>query len=107
MITSVEDRLKVSVLPLAGLRAYGNNDIHPAGDPLNYVSHVHIPTLILSGKYDVPFPYKTVVKPMFDLLGTPAEDKKNIIYETDHFIPRNELIRETLTWLDKYLGPVK
>ncbi|MEJ2636976.1 MAG: protein kinase [Calditrichia bacterium] len=64
MITSVEDRLKVSVLPLAGLRAYGNNDIHPAGDPLNYVSHVHIPTLILSGKYDIVFPYGTVVKPI-------------------------------------------
>jgi len=107
MITAVEDRLKVSILPLAGLRAYGNNDIHPAGDPLNYVSRVRIPTLILSGKYDITFPYDTVVKPMFDLLGTPIEDKKNIIYETDHFIPRNELIRETLAWLDKYLGPVK
>ena len=106
IITSVEERLKVSVLPLAGLRAVGLNEIHPAGDPLNYVTRVKIPTLILSGLYDPSFPHETVVKPMFQLLGTPDKDKKNVVYETDHFIPRNELVRETLIWLDKYLGPV-
>jgi len=29
------------------------------------------------------------------------------LYDTDHIIPRNEFIKETLKWLDKYLGPVK
>ena len=106
VITSVEDRLKVSVIPLAGLRAGGILDIHPAADPLNYVSHVKIPTLMLSGKYDPLFPYETVVKPMYELLGTPDNDKMIKLYKTDHFIPRNELIREILAWLDKYLGPV-
>ena len=24
-----------------------------------------------------------------------------------HVLPRKEMIRETLDWLDKYLGPVK
>jgi len=30
-----------------------------------------------------------------------------IVYDTDHSIPRNEYIKETLNWLDKYLGLVR
>ena len=44
---------------------------------------------------------------MFDLLGTPEEDKNLIIYETGHVVPRTEIIKETLNWFDKYFGPVK
>jgi hypothetical protein len=44
---------------------------------------------------------------MFDLLGTPVEHKQQKLYETDHIPPRNEYIKETLAWLDRYLGPVK
>ena len=38
--------------------------------------------------------------------GTPEADKRHVIFDTDHSIPRNAGIRETLDWLDKYLGPV-
>ena len=62
---------------------------------------------MLNGKFDMTFPYESTVKPMFDLLGTPGKDKKQVVYETDHFIPRKELIKESLTWLDRYFGPVK
>lgn len=34
------------------------------------------------------------------------ENKRLILYETDHIPPRAEYIKETLAWLDKYLGPV-
>jgi hypothetical protein len=44
---------------------------------------------------------------MLDLLGTPAEDKRLLLYETDHIPPRAEYIKETLAWLDKYLGLLK
>jgi hypothetical protein len=44
---------------------------------------------------------------MYELLGTPDEHKELKVYETDHFIPRNEVIKETLAWLDRYLGPVR
>jgi hypothetical protein len=44
---------------------------------------------------------------MFALLGSPAERKRQIIYDSSHIVPRAELIKETLAWLDKYLGPVK
>jgi hypothetical protein len=62
---------------------------------------------MLNGKYDVFFPPGTSSVPMFDLLGTPPENKRHILYETDHIPPRTEYIKETLDWLDKYLGPVK
>jgi hypothetical protein len=44
---------------------------------------------------------------MFRLLGTPKEHKRRVLYETGHNIPRTELIKETLDWLDHYLGPVR
>ena len=61
---------------------------------------------MLNGKYDMHYNYDSSVKPMFDLLGTPAKDKRLVLYETDHFIPGNELVKESLGWLDKYLGLV-
>jgi hypothetical protein len=47
------------------------------------------------------------VRPTFELLGTPNEDKRLILYDTDHIPPKAEFIKETLAWLDKYLGPVE
>jgi hypothetical protein len=43
---------------------------------------------------------------MYDLLGAPEKGKKLCLYDTDHFIPEKEMIKEVLNWLDKYLGPV-
>jgi hypothetical protein len=62
---------------------------------------------MLNGSYDTNLGLEEGIKPMFDLLGTPAEHKRLMLYETDHIPPRNEYIKETLAWLDKYLGPVK
>ena len=39
---------------------------------------------------------------MFKLLGTPEKDKKHYIYETGHYVPRDELIKLHLEWLEKY-----
>jgi hypothetical protein len=43
---------------------------------------------------------------MYDLFGTPTEDKDLKLFESDHFVPLNDVIKETLAWLDRYLGPV-
>ena len=61
---------------------------------------------MLNGKYDYFFPYETSQLPFYTLLGTPEEHKKIFVYDGGHSVPRNELIKESLTWLDKYLGPV-
>jgi hypothetical protein len=44
---------------------------------------------------------------MYESLGTPSEHKKRVISDVGHFLPRTELIRESLAWLDRYLGPVR
>jgi len=103
MIPAVEGRLKASILVVGGLWS----DARPEIDPISYLSRVRVPTLMLNGKYDMFFTYETKVKPMFDLLGTPKDQKVLKLYDTDHYIPRNKLIKETLAWLDRYLGPVR
>lgn len=110
IITAVEERLKASVLNAGGLpnRNLRPEKARPEADEINYVTRIKIPTLMLNGKYDCSaFPLETSAKPMFDLLGTPKEDKLQIIYDSDHMVPKNEFIRDTLSWLDRYLGPVK
>jgi hypothetical protein len=52
-------------------------------------------------------PVETSQLPMFRLLGTPKEHKRRVLYKTGHNIPRTELIKESLDWLDRYLSPVR
>jgi tRNA A-37 threonylcarbamoyl transferase component Bud32/dienelactone hydrolase len=101
IIPAVEDRIKASVLVGGGM----GGRARPEAYKLNYVTRVITPTLMLNGKYDAGL--EIGIKPMFDLLGTPPEHKKLILFDTDHIPPRNEYIKETLAWLDRYLGPVK
>ena len=100
---AVEPRFRTAVLFVAGL---GMSPIRPEIDQVNFLPRIHVPVLMLSGKYDSVFPVELSQKPFFNLLGTPAADKKRIVYDGGHFLPRPELVSETLSWLDHYLGPV-
>jgi dienelactone hydrolase len=104
VIPAVEKRLKASVLYVAGLDFQKPS---PEVDAINYVTRVTCPVLMLNGRHDHFFPVESSQKPMFELLGTSREDKRYVLYETGHFVPRNQLIKEALAWLDRYLGPVK
>jgi formylglycine-generating enzyme required for sulfatase activity/dienelactone hydrolase len=104
IVLAVDDRFKAAVLYVAGFRFMRSA---PEVDPFNFVSRVRTPVIMLNGKYDYFFPVETAQKPMFLLLGTPEEDKKWILYEGGHSVPRDQLIQETLAWLDRHLGPVK
>ena len=99
LIPAVEPRIKVSVLNVAGLPS---ERARPEVDPINFISRVKIPTLMLNGRYDFFFPPETSSRPMFRLLGTPPEQKRFVLDEGSHFVPRTRLIQETLAWLDKY-----
>lgn len=103
LVLAVEGRLAAGVLVSAGLTGSGRAEVNC----INYVPRVKLPTLMLNGRYDLIFPLETQVKPMFDLLGTPAADKKLFVYDSDHLVPRNEMVKEVLGWLDRYFGPVK
>jgi dienelactone hydrolase len=103
-IPAVEPRLKVAVFQLGGLASAW---ARPEADQINFVSRVRIPVLMLNGRHDSIYPVEGCQLPMFRSLGTPAEHKRHIVYETFHDLPRNEAIKETLDWLDRYLGPVQ
>jgi formylglycine-generating enzyme required for sulfatase activity/pimeloyl-ACP methyl ester carboxylesterase len=111
IVPAVEDRLRASVLVSGGaaVNSSGNRVVSftPEADPVNYLPRVQIPTLMINGRYDMILPLEHAIQPMFDLLGTPAEDKELRLFETDHIPPRDEFIKATLDWLDRYLGPVE
>ena len=104
IMCAVENRFKASILFVAGL---GFEHALPEVDPINFISRVTVPVLMMNGEYDFYFPVETSQKPFFEFLGTPPEDKKQIIYPTGHSVPRSELIKESLAWLDRYLGSVR
>ncbi|MFH1755287.1 MAG: hypothetical protein ABIA59_06245, partial [Candidatus Latescibacterota bacterium] len=100
-----DTRFKAAVLMLGGLPTW---QLNSAFDPINFAPRVLIPVLMLNGRYDYIFPYETSQRPLFNLLGTPGENKRHVLFETAHSIHgyRHEMIKETLDWLDTYLGPV-
>jgi hypothetical protein len=104
LFLALESRFKAAVLIVGGFYL---QEAFPEADPVNFASRVKLPVLMLNGRFDFFFPTDSSQEPMFDMLGTPAEHKRRIVYDTSHTIPRTELIRESVSWLDRYLGPVK
>lgn len=104
IIPAVEPRVKASMLYVAGLTMERGR---PEVEPINYLPRIRTPVLMLNGKYDFFFPSETAQRPFFEHLGTPAADKRWSLHEGGHDVPRTVLIRESLAWLDKYLGPVR
>jgi dienelactone hydrolase len=101
ILTALEPRLKTTVLQGTGLY-----EAVPEIDPLNYAPRLRIPTLMLNGRYDFEEPLKTAQRPLFDLLGSPAEHKRHTVFEKGHALPVEDVAREILPWLDRYLGQV-
>jgi pimeloyl-ACP methyl ester carboxylesterase len=106
VMTAIEQRFRASVLIVGGLAM---QNTQPMVDPFNFLPRVTVPTLMVNGRYDSFFPVETSQKPFFDNLGTPAADRKYVLTDANHFVlsfEANLAIRETLDWLDRYLGPV-
>jgi eukaryotic-like serine/threonine-protein kinase len=101
---AVEDRLKVGVLVAGGC---DDSKVLPEADPFNFAPHVKVPMLMLNGRYDFDEPLETCQEPLFRALGTPPRDKRHILFEAGHSPPFIPVFKETLDWLDHYLGPVK
>jgi len=104
VLPAVEDRIKACVLVVPGFNLQKSL---PEVDELNFAPRVKVPVLMLNGRFDFVFPPQASQEPMFRLLGTPKQHKRHVVYDTGHNIPESELIKETLNWLDRYLGSVK
>lgn len=100
---AVEPRFRTAVLNVPGLTM---SPLRPEEDPVNFLPRVKMPVLMLSGKFDSVFPYELSQKPFYQLLGTPEDKKKHIVFDLGHFLPRPRMMQESLSWMDQYLGPV-
>ncbi len=101
-IPAVDPRIKVAIIALGGIEFQRSL---PEVDTINFLPHVKQPVLMLNGHYDFFFPEQATQVPFYNLLGSKKDQKKRVVYDTGHAVPRNELIKETLNWLDVYLGP--
>jgi dienelactone hydrolase len=103
IMLALEKRLRVGVLRGGG---FGLRRSLPEADPFNYAPRVNVPILMLNGRYDYYLPVETSQSAMYRMFATREPDKRHVLYETGHFVPRVKRITETLDWLDRYLGPV-
>ena len=89
------------------LVAAGISDDLPAEvDGLHFAPRVRVPVLMINGRYDFGVPFETNQQPLFRLLGSKPGDKKHVVFDCGHVPPWPDVVRETLDWLDRYLGPV-
>jgi eukaryotic-like serine/threonine-protein kinase len=63
---------------------------------------------MVNGAQDYVFPLRESQTPMFQMLATPAAEKKHVVLDTPHDVTerRPELVGAVLGWLDQYLGRI-
>jgi cephalosporin-C deacetylase-like acetyl esterase len=104
VLLALDPRLKAGVLISGGLY---QERAAPEIDILNFAPHVRAPVLMLGGRYDFVTPPATLQQPMFQLLGSGESNKRFVQFNSGHVPPLGVRIRETINWLDRYLGPVQ
>jgi len=103
ILLAIHDRFRAAITVSGG---FPYERPLPEADVANYAPRARVPILMLNGRLDAVFPQATSQAPMFHAFGTPAKDKKYVLYDSGHGLPPAEKIRETLAWLDHYLGPL-
>jgi pimeloyl-ACP methyl ester carboxylesterase len=104
IFTTIDPRFAASVLLAGGIPP---EKVRPEMDVVNFAPRCRVPTLMINGRDDYHRPYEASQLPLFDLLGMAPADKRLARLDGGHipFDP-NEIIREVLDWLDRYLGPL-
>ena len=102
LVLAVEPRISLGLICLG---AFNLQPSLPEADPVNFAPRVKVPVLMLNGRFDFFGPTAISQEPLFKLLGTPPEHKRRVVYESSHSIPRNEMIKEVVDWMEKYWGP--
>ena len=100
ILLAIDKRVKAGFLLVAGLEF---QKCKKEVDAMYYTRRIEVPTLMMNGRYDQYFPLETSQKPMFDLINLPPEKKKHYVYDSGHFVPRQEQIKFHLDWLNKFL----
>ncbi|HEY0800283.1 MAG TPA: hypothetical protein VGD54_05530, partial [Steroidobacteraceae bacterium] len=104
---AIEGRLKTGVLIAAGVEH--EPGIHPMIDAVNYAPRIRVPVLMVNGRFDHYYLYAQSQQRLFDLLGTPTNQKSHKVYDVGHFenTRSNSIAMDVSDWFDKYLGVVQ
>jgi dienelactone hydrolase len=103
VLPAVEPRYRAVMLCGTGARKIWLRAL-PESNPLHFAPQIRIPKLMLSGRYDENFVFKSEIEPLYRLLRDP---KRIEVYEGGH-VPPFELFVPTMNrWLDETLGPVR
>lgn len=100
-LAAVETRIKANIFYAGGL----NTIARPEANRVYFLRRIKIPTLMINGRYDSLFGLEAIMN-MFNLIGTPEKDKKLVLLDSDHLAPMEDLISESLLWLDEQFGEV-
>ncbi len=100
-LSAVDDRIKTNIFYAGGI----NKLARPEANLAHFLPRIKIPTLMINGRYDSIFKLDGIMS-MYNLLGTPEGDKKLVLFDSDHLAPQEDLVRETLAWLDQQFGQV-
>jgi dienelactone hydrolase len=102
-LLALEKRVKAAVLVGGGLASY---PFPPEINFVNFAPRITTPLLMINGRYDFLMDYSPYQLRLFREVGTPAKDKRHAVFNAGHIPARDDIIKETLDWLDRYLGPV-
>lgn len=105
ILTAMEPRFRASVLLMGGIDQRRDP---PEVEAVNFAPRARMPVLMVNGRFDFRYPLERAQKPLFRLLGAPESDKRHVLFDSGHAPPRKqEVMKEMLDWLDRYLGPVR
>ena len=101
----LQDKLKAVVFLDGGFFLYRPPS---GGDQADFASRLKKPVLMVNGRYDYVFSLGRAQLPLFQMLGSPADDKRHVVLDAPHDVTerRPQLIQNVLDWLDNYLGRV-
>jgi hypothetical protein len=102
IFSAVEPRYRSVALVSDGLYADQTGWIAEA-NPVNFAPHIRPPKLMLNGRWDEDFAFRTDAEPLFKLLKEP---KRLELYDGGHVPSVEVAVPAVRRWLDETLGPV-
>jgi dienelactone hydrolase len=102
-LAAIDPRYRAAVFVAGGAEREWVSYIAEA-NPLNFASHVRVPKLVINGRYDEEYQYRTDIEPFFKLLRDP---KRQMLFDSGHLPPLEQVAPVVNGFLDETLGPVR
>jgi dienelactone hydrolase len=97
-ILAIEDRFKTGILFVGGISL---DDVREEIQPEKYAARIKTPTLLLNGRYDFYFPYKSSQLPLYNLMDLDNTNKRHVVVEYAHYVPYHIVAEESINWINR------